>query len=383
MNERSLADPISTPQTLDAAPALPPIGLDVRELRGLEPLAKLSPQRLAELAGFCFREVVDAGLDPFRLRSTERQSVYLLAGELRVWYLDGQTDTLRAGEARSLYPLGRSPAIQKALAVTPVALVRIDDDLLDMLLTWDMLNPTHSSTQEQSPHPNSASTQVGNSVERHLQSGIFNLAQLHDSGIFANLPPAHIDSLLQKFEVVDYRKGLAVVRQGDVGDYYYVIQSGRVEVSRSIGNTTVHLAELGPGAAFGEEALVSGARRNATVAMLTDGVLHRLSKHDFNELLKAPLLNEVNYQAAQQLVNDGALWLDVRFPSEYQFDRLPDAKNIPLGELRNVFHALDPQQIYIVYCQSGRRSAAAAFLLKQRGFKAYVLQGGLWNIRTI
>ena len=33
---------------------------------------------------------------------------------------------------------------------------------------------------------------------------------------------------------------------------------------------------------------------------------------------------------------------------------------------------------YIAYCQSGRRSAAAAFLFAQRGFKVWLLEGGLW-----
>ena len=47
----------------------------------------------------------------------------------------------------------------------------------------------------------------------------------------------------------------------------------------------VYLAELGMGDTFGEEALISGAHRNATVTMITDGVLMRLGKDDFNTLL--------------------------------------------------------------------------------------------------
>ncbi|MCI0400965.1 MAG: rhodanese-like domain-containing protein [Gammaproteobacteria bacterium] len=38
---------------------------------------------------------------------------------------------------------------------------------------------------------------------------------------------------------------------------------------------------------------------------------------------------------------------------------------------------LDPRRKYIVYCDTGRRSSAAAFLLNQRGFNAYILKGGL------
>ncbi|HEY1181142.1 MAG TPA: rhodanese-like domain-containing protein [Rhodocyclaceae bacterium] len=38
---------------------------------------------------------------------------------------------------------------------------------------------------------------------------------------------------------------------------------------------------------------------------------------------------------------------------------------------------MDKRREYIVYCQTGRRSAAAAFLLSQRGFKVALLDGGL------
>ena len=42
-----------------------------------------------------------------------------------------------------------------------------------------------------------------------------------------------------------------------------------------------------------------------------------------------------------------------------------------------MFAVLDRSREYIAYCQSGRRSAAAAFLLSQRGFKVWLLDGGL------
>jgi rhodanese-related sulfurtransferase len=65
--------------------------------------------------------------------------------------------------------------------------------------------------------------------------------------------------------------------------------------------------------------------------------------------------------------------------SEFQYDKLPGAINIPLSEIRNAFGALDTSKEYVVYCQSGRRSSAAAFLLAQRGYNIYLLDGGLWG----
>jgi rhodanese-related sulfurtransferase len=171
------------------------------------------------------------------------------------------------------------------------------------------------------------------------------------------------------------------VRQGAEGDFYYLIESGRCTVTREVGGGTLQLAEIKAGDAFGEEALVSGARRNATVTMKTDGVLLRLPSADFAELLKQPLLNRISYDAARELVAQGAKWLDVRYPSEFQYDRLDGAINVPLAEIRNAFGLLGMKDQYVVYCQTGTRSAAAAFLLAQRGYRANLLERGLAGAR--
>ena len=113
--------------------------------------------------------------------------------------------------------------------------------------------------------------------------------------------------------------------------------------------------------------------------MKADGSLLRLAKQDFTALLREPLLHSVTLGQARQKVAGGAEWIDVRYMSEYQYDKLPGALNIPLSEVRNAFGALDMDKEYVVYCQSGRRSSAAAFLLAQRGYRVYVLEGGLWG----
>ena len=105
----------------------------------------------------------------------------------------------------------------------------------------------------------------------------------------------------------------------------------------------------------------------------------RLEKKDFIDLLREPLLHRVSMEEAQQKILAGAQWIDVRYPSEFQYDRLPGAINIPLSEIRNAFGLLDKDREYVVYCQSERRSSAATFLLSQQGYRAYLLQGGLWG----
>jgi rhodanese-related sulfurtransferase len=111
--------------------------------------------------------------------------------------------------------------------------------------------------------------------------------------------------------------------------------------------------------------------------MSTDGTLMRLGKSDFQTLLNEPLLQWVDYPQALEIVAAGGKWLDVRLPSEFQNFRIDGAVNIPLYFIRLKLNALDKNTQYVVCCDTGRRSSAAAYILSERGFEAYVLKGGL------
>jgi rhodanese-related sulfurtransferase len=111
--------------------------------------------------------------------------------------------------------------------------------------------------------------------------------------------------------------------------------------------------------------------------MHTDGTLMRLGKNDFQTLLNEPLLQWVDQDRAREIVVKGGKWLDVRLPSEFQNFRIDGAVNIPLYFIRLKLNALDKNIQYVVCCDTGRRSSAAAYILSERGFEAYVLRGGL------
>jgi CRP-like cAMP-binding protein len=327
-----------------------------KQLATLAPLAGLSRDRLSELSDVALVERASRGADPLAGRSTV-QSVFLLAGEILLSFQGGGTLVVVGGSEETRHALNRrKERLARARAITDVDLLVLDDELLDILATWDQVAAAR-----------------GRDV---LASGPFALTNLR-AGIFAQLPPARIDELLRRFERVPAARGESVIREGDEGDYYYVIEAGRFQVGRMLGGAEVVLAELKTGDAFGEEALVSEAKRNATVTALTDGQLLRLNRTHFNELLREPLLRRIGFEEATEKVRRGALWLDVRYPSEYQYDKLAGAINLPLAEVRNMFAVLDRTKEYIAYCQSGRRSAAAAFLFAQRGFKVWLLDGGL------
>lgn len=346
--------------------------VSVELLSTLEPLASLSDARLKELAELCCIEFVRRGADPFHLRSNAGQSVYLVHGELALAYGGGRSEVLVGGSEEARYPLGKLRLFASSKAVTEVQLIRIDDDLLDIMLTWDQVG-----MQEQG-ETKPAREGAARCADWDAMASSFGINSLR-FGAFSQLPSAHIDELLRRFERIDAKAGEVIIREGEEGDYYYLLESGRCRVERMVGGVSMQLAELKGGDTFGEEALVSESKRNATVTMTTGGSLLRLSTQDFNALLREPLLHAINMEQAKQKVLNGAQWIDVRYPSEYQYDRLPGARNIPLSEIRNAFGALDRNEEYIVYCQSGRRSSAAAFLLAQRGYDVFLLDGGLWG----
>jgi CRP-like cAMP-binding protein len=297
--------------------------------------------------------------------------VFLLAGELMLAFEGGGTLVLVGGSDEARHALNRqSDRPARSKAITDVDLVMLDDEVLDILATWDQVAAGADSTL----------TGQAAAADARIVTGAFGLGKLR-SGAFAQLPVAHIDELLKRFDRLKTAAGETVIREGDHGDYYYVVESGRFSVERLVGGAKVLLAELKSGDAFGEEALVSEAKRNATVTSLGEGELLRLDRTHFDELLREPLLRRVGFAEAAEKVRRGALWLDVRYPSEYQYDKLPGAINVPLAEVRNMFAVLDRSREYVAYCQSGRRSAAAAFLFAQRGFKVWLLDGGLRSVQ--
>lgn len=173
--------------------------------------------------------------------------------------------------------------------------------------------------------------------------------------------------------------GADVVREGDPGDYFYVIEKGSADVWRTNdqGDDEI-VATLEAGATFGEEALIQNSTRNATVRMREDGRLLRLSKADFDVLLKAKLLGELPAEEiAARLRSGKADLIDCRVEEEWELWRLPNSRLMPLETIRERTRGLDPDRDYVVYCRNGRRASAAAFLMRQAGLKAFSMRGGI------
>lgn len=356
--------------------------LDIKVLASLEPIAAFSAARLRELLDYCHTENIPQGTDPFKTHGLAGQSVYLVRGEIELIYQDGNRVVVSAQSEWAKHPLGkRQPNIVGATALSDSQLLRIDDDLLDRMVTWDQFS-SHDLAGLSHELPPSGAQLDAEGEKRLLTSSMFSAESLK-SGPLAHLPTANIGALLQRIDAIAVWADDVIIREGDEGDYYFLIDTGRAQVTRRVGGGDMVLADLKAGDVFGEEALISDAKRNATVTMQTNGVLLRLGRQDFLALLQEPLLHKVSYQQAQKSVAEGAIWLDVRHPPEYRYDRLPGAVSVPLNDIRSAIGVLDKDKKYIAYCQSGRRSAAAAFILAQAGYDVQVLENGLWSVSSV
>jgi CRP-like cAMP-binding protein len=301
----------------------------------------------------------------FKQGDKDNLTFFVLEGELEL-VADGQlvkqvnSDTPDARHALAQL----QPRQLSARAKTPLQVFKIDRTVLDRLLSDDRFDDEASQVEVS---------------ELEDDGGGDWMTRMLGSDLFSRLPAANIQNVFTNMEAWDVQAGDVVVEQGAAGDYYFIIQSGRCLVTRkSAANGEVaKLAELGVGDCFGEEALVSESKRNASVTMLTDGQLMRLVKKDFNELIKKPTLSSVTYNQAVKLTGQGALWLDVRFSDEHKATAIKGSINLPLNMLRSKVRKLDAEKRYVVYCDSGGRSSAGAFLLAQRGFDACYLAGGL------
>jgi len=334
------------------------------QLRRFIPLSGLSADNFNDIAKKISIETLPAGTKIFNLGESDYLSYYLVSGEVEIIDANGKFSSLSSESDKSHFPLEHNQPRQKTvISKTNIKYFKIENSVLDTAITWDQNKNyiVHNVTEEE--------TDTGDWMTHILQLDIFH-----------KIPPANIQAMFKKFEAIQVKKDQVIISQGEAGDYYYIIHQGNCRViykGKETANKEVKIADLKEGTSFGEDALTSDTPRNATVIMNSDGVLIRLSKEDFNALLKSPVIKSVSFEEAEEMVAKGAIWIDVRFIEEHKNNPIPGSLNIPLYLLRLNTKKLPQQKKYIIYCDTGSRSASATYILNEKGLDAYLLEGGL------
>ena len=173
------------------------------------------------------------------------------------------------------YPLSpQKPRHHTARAIATATVVAIAEHSLDKLLTRDQLAYAVTAIENEDPE------------------WVFSLFTNPD---IQAIPTDHLPALFSHLRPMEVKAGQVLFRQGEPADYYYIIRRGRARasISNPIGGTAATVAELGVGDSFGGSSLLSGERHSATVSMLSDGLLMLLCPHDFNTLIKPPMVHRV------------------------------------------------------------------------------------------
>lgn len=113
---------------------------------------------------------------------------------------------------------------------------------------------------------------------RTLEQRIALSGVLGDSSIFKGLPKETLQIILGYGEFVEFKAGQTVIEQGDRDKDFYIVLRGRVEVVRA---GDIRLSELGPATFFGEVALFENRPRSATIRVIEDAVLLKVSQEGF------------------------------------------------------------------------------------------------------
>lgn len=330
------------------------------DLREVYPLNQLGPQGLAQLS---------AGLRPLRLAAGERLSLggaaqsqvhYLLAGRIELFDGAGRLFlTLAVAPGEAAQP---APGAHELRAAADSRLLALDRALLNEVMLREQPDSAHA-------------IELGYSAA--APDAAWKQAFLRARG-YGGIGRDRLEQLFRRLQPLTVKAGEVFIREGEPADCCYIVAEGSCEVTRRLEDLPepMKVNEYGPGATLGEDGLLSQAPRNATVRMLVDGRLMRLSATDFRQLLQPALALPVSYDEARGMIAEGARWLDVRLPREINGWRLPEAIYIPHPVVRSRLFTADPAHRYIVVCDSRRDSPVIAYMLSKYGYDARYLEGG-------
>ncbi|WP_126453127.1 cyclic nucleotide-binding domain-containing protein [Sulfuriflexus mobilis] len=336
--------------------------LDPDSLRRLQPLGSLTETDLRRICDCAQLLHLQPGEALTMQDQTPRFLDYLISGEVEL--CRGRHTRLRIQQhsSQARRPLHDSLSQYEHIAArTRCTLLRIDQEQLERLLQ--------------------SNWQAGYDIEElHVDSDMHAMSHLLQNRCLLALPPDNIESVMALMQSIEVQAGETIIWQGEYDDGYYTVLNGHCRVSRrphALGDD-IRLAELGPGASFGEEALITGSARNATISMLTDGVLMRLDKKYFLRYVVNELIHCHDYRGMLDKLRQGAKLIDVRSADEH--GRNGYGLHIPLPLLRLRLQKLGKGREYVFCCSDGQLSTAAAFIALQQGFTASVLKGGLRTV---
>ncbi len=220
-----------------------------------------------------------------------------------------------------------APGEATVRALSDCEVLLANTDKIDQLLTWSQdFNMFYLEKESSAP---TMSTPIEDNIQEDWDNMFIR------SPLAANLSNTAIHQFFSSLEEVAVKADEIIIKCNTPGDYFYIIKSGHAVVETNPnGPYEGDSFPLNAGNYFGDEALVADTIRNATIRMKTDGVLGRLNKTTFEEIIKEQLVSPVTRGIPME--GDNVKILDVRFPAEFRIKHYKNSKNLPITDLRKV-----------------------------------------------
>jgi CRP-like cAMP-binding protein len=298
----------------------------LHRLRRFAAYAELGPGDLARVAAHTRELRLPAGRWLVRPGRELSGSYFLDRGRVQLHQPDAVVEASSPRARLALYPAARGVA-----TLTAVNLLQVDSERVAGLFQ-----------ESRGPEPSEPGSNDG--LPPTYESGWLTdgwESRFLGTHIMQRLQPGQWQKVLQGMRRISLPSGQPVLIEGEPADEFYVLCAGAAEV-RSRGEC---VAQLQPGDFFGEDGLITGRYRNATVVMVSDGSVMALA----GELFRSELL---------------PLTLETSVPAEQLV-----ALNIgQCRELRDCLSHLQADNVYRIVGGSAGQRALAAFILTQHGY---------------
>lgn len=342
-------------------------------LKKFSPFSGLQDEYLDEALDNIKQERVSKGHMLFKRGRAVGARFFLIEGHVDLIDSQYRAQTVKGGTIMAKTTINpESPTKCSGMVKSPSALIfSIDAETLDRITAWsESAESAFESEMSEKQIFDPSTTGQFDVVDVEEESSNDWMSALLKSPLFSRVPLTHVQDLFSRFEDILVVKDEVVIKEGQKGDFFYVLAKGRARIHNRSGSVDV---VVGPGQLFGEEALLGGTLRNATISMLEKGQLKRLNSEDFQSLLSEPVLSYVSEQQLATLDKPHKI-IDVKMPMEYRAFHEKGSINLPLARLRLTIPELAKTNAYVLAGDAGSRALIAAHLLCQSGFDAYILK---------
>ena len=346
-------------------------------IRQLHPINNLSDSGFEQFSAIVTVIEVPNGYNLFEIDDKENDFIFLLAGEVILRSDNMMVEKITANTDASNFPLAHQvPRKIGAIVSSPTArFIRFSVDFFNELELAPVVVKSVVAKTTEKTEQNNMGDDIDNQDDDWMETLLL-------SPLFQLLPSANLQKILISLEEKTFKKGEIVIKQGDVGDYYYLIRKGKCLISRkpSPSAKEIRLARLQVKDTFGEDALISGEPRSVTVSAITNLIVQRLEREHFLKLIKTPLIHALSYKDLIKEKESGTFLLDVRPEKEFKANHMEGAVNIPAFSLRMQLKSLNRDNKIIVICHDGKGSEVSCFFLLKNGFDAVILKEGMKKV---